>query len=799
MSFGSGAWIGYVYDGGSTNFSSDYYGFVNFPEQFDTLSSGDSLTTSDCTIDKNTFTIRLKMRQTFACGVYNVTIGGDDGVRLSIDGGATFAIDGYTLHSYQTFSANLFLDGSTDLVLEYFENTGQNRVSFSYPATGLTHTGGLIGSDQTFCGAVGVVPDTLTEIQPAGICGAGSLNYQWQISSDNSSFSYLFGATNTFYPFTSFPNYTSLYYRRRAIGGTDTAFSNTVTIVSQTPQGDQVTYGVGSWIGYVYDGANNFTDYRGFTTEPEIFDQSFVGSNNFININGCQVFSATFTINYRMQQTFPCGTYLITIGGDDGVRLSIDGGATYIIDGFVNQAYTEYTATVFLDGSFDLVVDYYDNESANRVSFNYLRTDTVGFGGTISSSQSFCSIIPVNPDAFTNDQDAAFCIGATSYQWQESADSITFTNIGGATSSTYDLSTFGLDTLAFYRRLATNGTDTLFSNVVSVLNDSVAGDEVTYGSGSWIGYVYDGANNFSTANYQGFITETEMFDESFTGNATNHPVNGCDIYTETFTVRFRMRQTFARGVYEFTIGGDDGVRLSLDGGSTYLINDYTNHGYRTRNDTITLDGTYDLVLEYYEQGGGNRVSFDYVLTTFTPLPVTWNGVQVTPNERGNLLTWQTGAEWNCDHFWVERSTDLKETEQLAQLGCLSGGEGNEGYAYHYLDQQPLDGQSYYRLQQVDFNGAFEYSPWVSVTRKSTNGFQVEFDPNYSWWYIGMRHPNTFSGPVALEIFNVNGQILFSTSLATLPASKAMGQLPAGLYFLRLSGGTYVHQSRFLVP
>lgn len=37
-------------------------------------------------------------------------------------------------------------------------------------------------------------------------------------------------------------------------------------------------------------------------------------------------------------------------------------------------------------------------------------------------------------------------------------------------------------------------------------------------SGFWIGYVYDGVDNFSSTAYQGYITEPEKFDEPFCGN-----------------------------------------------------------------------------------------------------------------------------------------------------------------------------------------------------------------------------------------------------------------------------------------
>jgi hypothetical protein len=89
-----------------------------------------------------------------------------------------------------------------------------------------------------------------------------------------------------------------------------------------------------------------------------------------------------------------------------------------------------------------------------------------------------------------------------------------------------------------------------------------------------------------------------------------------------------MRMNFS-GNYIFTIGGDDGVRLSIDGGATFIISDWVDHGYRTTSSAcLNLSGTYDLVLEYYERGGQARVSFNYTVSSNTVFgPSDWGNNQ----------------------------------------------------------------------------------------------------------------------------------------------------------------------------
>src|SRR5450631_1941487 len=135
------------------------------------------------------------------------------------------------------------------------------------------------------------------------------------------------------------------------------------------------------------------------------------------------------------------------------------------------------------------------------------------------------------------------------------------------------------------------------------------GNQTSYGTNNtWIGYAYQG-QNFDT--YIGYVNEgapgNSNFDESFGGDQVNYNTNGCTVYTEHFSMRYKLTQVFASGNYQFTTGGDDGYRFSLDGGATWAINNWGDHGYTTSTYSVALSGSVNMVLEYYENGGGNRV------------------------------------------------------------------------------------------------------------------------------------------------------------------------------------------------
>jgi len=173
------------------------------------------------------------------------------------------------------------------------------------------------------------------------------------------------------------------------------------------------------------------------------------------------------------------------------------------------------------------------------------------------------------------------------------------------------------------------------------------GDQVSYATNAWRGYVYDGTA-FNT--YMGYITQNEIFDQSFggDGDADWYPTSCREFQKSTFSVRYKMRKDFACGFYTFTVGSDDGVRLSIDGGNTWIINQWVDRGYVLDNSaSIFLSGNVDLVLEYYENSGGNRVSFNYAYTPYTPP----GNPAVFGNNLWNVYAWNAGDAAGGSGAW----------------------------------------------------------------------------------------------------------------------------------------------------
>lgn len=97
----------------------------------------------------------------------------------------------------------------------------------------------------------------------------------------------------------------------------------------------------------------------------------------------------------------------------------------------------------------------------------------------------------------------------------------------------------------------------------------------------------------------------------------------------------------------------------------------------------------------------------------TPLPIellTFNATLI----EGNIvkLEWQTATEINNDYFTIARSDNGINFANLFNVD----GKGNSNNLEYYTinDENPLNGISYYRLKQTDFNGNFTFSKIVPI-------------------------------------------------------------------------------------
>lgn len=311
------------------------------------------------------------------------------------------------------------------------------------------------------------------------------------------------------------------------------------------------------------------------------------------------------------------------------------------------------------------------------------------------------------------------------------------------------------------------------------------GDQVSYGTNnSWIGYMYQGT---SFEVYKGSITRgglSGIFDENFGTEKGTFATSGCSIITEQFSARFRLQKIFSAGTYTITVGGEGGYRLSFNGGATWAINHWNDQVYNTTTASIYLKGTYDMVLEYYSNKGGNRISYS-VSTNLLPLTLkNWSASLQAPKKV--RMSWACDAVIDFDHFIVQRSTDGANFTAIQTINNKNN-NSNVTYAYEYTDTQVPDGVVYYRLVMVDKDGTLRYSDIETISAKMTNQIKV-FPTVVNNKQITIRSDKTIANG-RIEIIAQNGQLVQSEKWDSKSLSKQLilkNNLVSAPYYVKIT-------------
>lgn len=179
------------------------------------------------------------------------------------------------------------------------------------------------------------------------------------------------------------------------------AFKVLRTLQITNPQ--PARYGVNQWVAHVYTWqtvlplVNNLvnpaiqdffnpTNYKGYFTKTDLsfdfdWDRGPIPAGNNARIDSNQVsceYRESFAIRFRRRENLPLGYYAFQYGADDGIRISTDGGATWLYDSWREQQFAQIIpgngCGIVLGGQVDLVVEYFQRLIQSRVMFNMIRT-----------------------------------------------------------------------------------------------------------------------------------------------------------------------------------------------------------------------------------------------------------------------------------------------------------------------------------------------------------------------------------------------------------------------------------------
>ncbi|MES2774934.1 MAG: LamG-like jellyroll fold domain-containing protein [Bacteroidota bacterium] len=598
---------------------------------------------------------------------------------------------------------------------------------------------GVIGASQTICSSS--LPALLNNVSSAIGNSGNPVVYQWQDSTIGSTWQDIGGAgTNTYQP----PSLSvSTWYRRKVTIGAYIGFSNEVAIAVTVVAGIPSVFPVNSWNVYAYNGSDlelgAGVSYRGFypinTLNLNSTNEWPTGStpSAATGYQGCGVNADLFTWVYK-RQGFPAGDYILhSTGVDDVSRILVNGVQVYQNSG--PAAFNNITLG-HLDANATIEIRCIEATGPAYANFSFAISPLQS--GVIAGNQTGCQ--GFTPAALTSVA-AAFGGASTtiSYQWQQSANNISFTDVPAATSAGYQPPATSADT--YYRRRAFNTasqeafSDTVFVDIVPdvtpviAINNRLLTASVTQGILSYI-WFKDGTP------IGGATTQSYTVPNTDSGSYTVACVNACGTGNQSAPVIIsysKADQTIAFDPVTPKVYGDAPFAINAVATSGLAVSYHLISGPATlAGNTVTITGVGTILLEARQPGN----------TQFNP---AIGSLTVNVSKAAATIT-------------------------LSNLGYVYDGTGKAASA----TTNPLGLNN-----SITYNG----NSALPVNAGSYNALATITSPNYQGTAtdiltIGKANQTLSISPVPDKSFNSVPFIVTASSTAGLPVSLTLLTVPA---------------------
>ena len=171
----------------------------------------------------------------------------------------------------------------------------------------------------------------------------------------------------------------------------------------------------------------------------------------------------------------------------------------------------------------------------------------------------------------------------------------------------------------------------------------------------------------------------------------------------------------------------------------------------------------------------------------TPLPVELLSFEVAKTSENQVsIQWKTATETNNDFFTLERSKDGQIWVNIKKIN--GAGNSLEIINYTEIDESPLEGVSFYRLKQTDFDGTTSFSETKSVVIKTQNKTTIDVFPNPTDDQITIKLNGTKIKKMAL--FDAYGKnVLDKTNRLSADETAiilSLNMLPTCFYYLAIN-------------
>lgn len=180
---------------------------------------------------------------------------------------------------------------------------------------------------------------------------------------------------------------------------------------------------------------------------------------------------------------------------------------------------------------------------------------------------------------------------------------------------------------------------------------------------------------------------------------------------------------------------------------------------------------------------------------FATLPVRFISVTASfVDKTSSMVQWIVATPTvNSDKFEVEYSADGRNWSTIGMVKISDPNQGN----YRFLHTNIPAGNLYYRIKEIDVDGAYIYSNIVLLRNKNATGSFVIF-PNPANNSIAISSPTNGTGKTQIILYDAVGRELTSSTMTGTTQEINTGALPNGAYLLKIVNDGTVTTQKVLI-
>jgi hypothetical protein len=259
---------------------------------------------------------------------------------------------------------------------------------------------------------------------------------------------------------------------------------------------------------------------------------------------------------------------------------------------------------------------------------------------------------------------------------------------------------------------------------------------------------------------QAVVGNLVWFDENFDGLQNDDEPRIAGVLVEIFDVT-------TSAIIGQSITNDEGIYMidSLDKRDVYFKftppSDMVATVADVGNDQIDsdVDHTYGLnttrMISLKPNTTNNQIDFGL---SFGALPVKWLSVNVTERDDIHHLVWKVEQEVNVEEYVVLRRHESEEEFTRVNSTTIKANDVLKISEYSFGDSDiKVPGFYYYKLQQFDYDGKFNFSKSVSIDRDVTLLTSLYPNPTTSMSTLAFETIN--DGDVKVTVIDISGKVV----------------------------------------